>query len=163
MESEIPTIRKLSDIGDNPFQFIEKLESILQGWDAKIRKTIYLFKTDSGDWGYYDKETSQVVKVNQWKEKAALIGNYYVKMALYHRIKVKFMFPLNYAGWDPVAKKEIPAVAEIATLVITDKTYKQTLDQLNGRASNSFLKFIFVTRKIQDRQSTYIDSVVWVS
>lgn len=163
MESEIPTIRKLSEIGDNPFQFIEKLESILQGWDAKIRKTVYLFKTDSGEWGYYDKETSQVIKATQWKEKAVLIGDHYVKMALYHRVKVKFMFPLDYTGWDAVNKKEIPAVADFATLVITEKTYKQILDQLNGRVANSFLKFIFVTRKIQDRQSTYIDNVVWVS
>lgn len=163
MESEIPMIRRLADVGDAPFQLIQKLESILQGWDAKIRKNIYLFKTDSGAWGYYDKNSNSVSEVNQWKGKSALIGDHFVKMALYHRIQVKFLFPLTYNSWDKIAKKEVPAETEYATLAVTDKTYKQILDQLKGRAANSNLRFNFVTRKIQDRQSTYIDSVVWES
>jgi hypothetical protein len=163
MESEIPTIRRLADVGDAPFQFIQKLESILQGWDAKIRKNIYLFKTDSGGWGYYDKNINTVSEVSQWKGKSALVGDHFVKMALYHRIQVKFLFPLTYNSWDKAAKKEVPAETENATLAVTDKTYKQILDQLKGRAADSNLRFNFVTRKIQDRQSTYIDSVVWES
>ena len=163
MESESPKIRRLAEVGEAPFQFIEKLESILQGWDSKIGKTIYLFKTDSGAWGYYNKNNNQVIEVNEWEGKAALIGGYFVKMALYHRIQVRFQAPITYSGWDPVSKKEVPASTEIATLVITDKTYKQILDQLKGRAADSNLRFNFVTRKIQDRQSTYIDSVVWES
>ena len=163
MENEIPKIRKLAEVGDNPFQFIGKVESILQGWDQKIRKTIYLFRTDLGNWGYYDKNNNSVIEADQWNGKSVLIGDHFVKMALYHRIQVKFLFPLNYTGWDPVAKKEIPAVTEFATLVITDKTYKQIIDQLNGRAATSYLRFNFVTRKIQNRQSTYIESVLWES
>jgi len=163
MDQEIPKIKKVVEIGETPFQFIAKEESILQGWDAKIRKTIYLFKTDSGNWGYYDKETSQVIDVTQWKEKAAWVGDHYVKMSLYHRIIIRFAQPLNYSGWDPATRREVPVTTTEAMVVVTDSAYKQIVEQLNGRPADSFLKFQFTTRKIQNRQSTYIDKVVWVS
>lgn len=163
MEQEIPKIKKLNEVGESPFQFVEKVESILQGWDSKIRKTIYLFKADSGNWGYYDKDTSQVIDVTQWKDKAAWLGDHWVKMSLYHRIHVHFHPPLNYTGWDPSSRKEIPATTSEAIIVVTDSAYKQILEQLNGRAATSLLKFQFTTRKIQNRQSTYVDKVLWVA
>jgi hypothetical protein len=46
---------------------------------------------------------------------------------------------------------------------VTDSAYKQILEQLNGRAATSLLKFQFTTRKIQNRQSTYVDKVLWVA
>lgn len=163
MDQEIPKIQKLNEVGEAPFQFIEKLESILQGWDAKIKKTVYLFKTDTGAWGYYDKDSSQVIEVNQWNKKAAWMNDRWVKMSLYHRIHLMFMFPLDYTGWDAKKRKEIPSQTQEAILTVTDSAYKQILEQLNGRAATSFLKFEFTTRKVQNRQSTYVDKVLWVS
>jgi len=158
-----PKIKKLSDVGEAPFQFIEKTESILQGWDSKIKKTIYLFKTDTGFWGYFDKDSSQVIAVNSWKEKAAWIGDHWVKMSLYHRIKIIFNEPITYGSWDKISKKEIKMETKEAIVVVTDTTYKQLLEQLNGREETSVLKFHFTTRKIQNRQATYVDKVLWVS
>ncbi len=163
MDQDIPKIKKLVEVGENPFQFVSKSESILQGFDQKIQRTIYLFKTDSGAWGYFDKDSSQVIEVTKWKEKAALVNDHWVKMAIYHRIIVNFLFPLNYTGWDDVNKVEVPAETSEAILLVTDNTYKQILEQLNGRAANSVLKFHFVTRKIGKRQATFIDKVLWVS
>ncbi len=163
MDQDIPKIKKLVEVGENPFQFVSKSESILQGFDQKIQRTIYLFKTDSGAWGYFDKDSSQVIEVTKWKEKAALVNDHWVKMAIYHRIIVNFLFPLSYTGWDDVNKVEVPAETSEAILLVTDNTYKQILEQLNGRAANSVLKFHFVTRKIGKRQATFIDKVLWVS
>ena len=163
MEKDIPKIKKVVEVGETPFQFIEKLESILQGWDKTINRTVYLFKADSGAWGYYDKETNQVIEVNQWKEKAAWIVDHWVKMSVYHRVRIKFASPINYSGWDSSARKEIPATTDEAIIVITDSAYKQLVEQLNGRPQSSYLKFIFITRKIGNKNSTYIDKVVWVS
>lgn len=163
MEQEIPRIQRIAEIGDAPFQFIEKTESILQGWNAKIRKTVYLFKTEQGPWGYYDKETQQVVEVNDWKGKAALINNSYVKMSLYHRVRLKFLFPLNYKEWDVVAKKEFDSTTTEAIVVLPDTTYKQIMSQLNGRSPESVLKFEFITKKLKGRDTTYVGEVIWVS
>lgn len=163
MDQDIPKIKKLVEVGEAPFQYISKLESILQGWDQKIMRTIYLFKTDSGAWGYYDKETAQVLEVTQWKEKAALVNDHWVKMSIYHRIIVKFLSPINYSGWDETNRKEVPTTTSDAIILITDSAFKQIQEQLNGRAANSVLKFHFITRKIGRRESTYIDKVIWVS
>jgi len=160
---EIPKIKKIAEIGELPFQFIEKAESILQGWDATIQKTIYLFRTESGAWGYYDKKSSRIAEVNNWDGKSAWVGDHYVKMSLYHRVRLRFSAPLNYTGWDAKKRKETPAVADEAIVVITDTTYKQILEQLNGRAPESYLRFEFTTKKIQSRSSTYVKNVIWVS
>jgi hypothetical protein len=160
---ETPLIKKIVDIGESPFHFIEKVESILQGWDSTIKKTIYLFKTESGNWGYYNKKASRITDVEDWKDKSALIGDHYVKMSIYHRVKLKFLFPLNYAGWDAKKRKEVPATTEEGIVIVTDTTYKQILEQLNGRSPESVLKFEFTTKKIGDRKSTYVNKVIWLS
>lgn len=159
---EIPKIKKTADIGDTPFYFIGKTESILQGWDKTIGKTIYLFRTDSGKWGYFDKETNQVIDVNQWREKAALISGHWVKMALYHRVHLKFINPISYSAWDSVAKKQYPVSTQEAIVTITDSSYKSLIEQMSGRDGNSTYKFLFVSRKIGDRKITYVKSALWV-
>jgi len=163
MDQDIPNIKRLIEVGENPFQFINKLESILQGWDQSKGKTIYLFKTDSGKWGYYDKTTSQVIEITSWNGKAAFVGDHYVKMALYHRIRIKFMQPIKFSAWDESARKEYPSETQEAITLVTDNAYKQIVEQLNGRAATSLLKFHFVTKKIGQRTSTYVDKVLWVS
>jgi hypothetical protein len=160
---ETPLIKKIVDIGESPFHFIEKVESILQGWDSTIKKTIYLFKTESGNWGYYNKKAARITDVENWKDKSALIDDHYVKMGIYHRVKLKFLSPLNYAGWDTKKRKEVPATTEEGIVIVTDTTYKQIIEQLNGRNPDSVLKFEFTTKKIGGRNSTYVNKVIWLS
>ncbi len=38
MSQEIPKIRKVAQVGETPFQFVEKQESILQGFDKTIKR-----------------------------------------------------------------------------------------------------------------------------
>lgn len=160
---EIPKIKKIIDIGETPFNFIEKAESILQGWDSKIRKTIYLFRTDTGPWGYYDKDSKQVIEIDQWKGKSAWINDHWVKMALYHRVKLLFTKPVTYSGWDSATRKPVKQTTQEAIVTITDTAYKSLLEQLEGRPAESILKFVFTTRKMKNKTITYIDKVVWVN
>ena len=108
--------------------------------DQKIHRTVYLFRTADGEWAHYDKETSQVIKIHNWKEKAAMMNGRWIKMALYHRIIIHFTEMLNYAGWDANTKKETPATTADAVIVITDTTYKQLIEQLKGRDEKSIFK-----------------------
>ena len=159
---EIPKIKKVADVGDMPFLFIKKTESILQGWDKSIRKTIYLFKTETGHWGYFDKETNQVIAITQWKEKAAYIDGRWVKMALYHRVHLKFTQPISYSSWDSAQKKQIQATTQEAIVTITDTAYKSLLEQMKGRDANSVYNFSFTSRKLGNRTITYVNKAVWV-
>jgi len=159
----IVKIKKVSEVGEMPFQFIEKVESILQGWDVTINKTIYLFKTDTGKWGYWDKNRSRIVEINNWEGKSAWIEDHFVKMGLYHRVLLKFQSPLNYTGWDNEKRKEVPSVTDQAIVVITDTTYNQILEQLKGRAEDSFLKFEFTSKNLKSKNSSYVNKVIWVS
>jgi len=159
---EIPKIKKVADIGEAPFLFIEKTESILQGWDKTIRKTIYLFKTDSGNWGYFDKDTNQVIEISQWKEKAAYVGDHWVKMSLYHRVRLKFTQPISYSAWDSGQRRQVQETTQDAIVTITDTAYKSLLEQMNGRDAQSVYQFTFTSRKMGGRTVTYVDKAVWV-
>lgn len=163
MDQELPKIKNLNEVGEAPFQFIEKVESILQGWDNTIRRTIYLFKTGTGMWGYFDKDSSQVTAVTNWNEDSAWIKGRYIKMSLFHRIHVRFYEPLKYTGWDPATRKEVPAQASDAILLITDSTYHQIQEQLTGRNPLSWLQLHFTSKKLKNRTMVYVDKVIWLS
>ena len=162
-KTEIPRIKKIAEVGENPFQCIEKTESILQGWDSTISKTVYLFKTDDGSWGYFDKETSQVIPISQWKEKAAWINGHWVKMALYHRVHVRFSEEVSYSEWNSEEKKQYSDSTLEAIITMTDTSYKSLIEQMTGRERDSFFKFGFTTRKMGKRTITYVDKVLWVN
>jgi len=159
---EIPKIRKTADLGEATFKFIEKTESILQGWGRALGRTIYLFKMDNGAWGYFDKETEQFMEVTEWREKAAFVYGQWVKMALYHRIHLVFTEELTYAEWDPSVKREFFKATQEAIVTVTDLAYKSLLEQMNGRDAEATYKLIFTTRKMGKRNVTFADKVVWV-
>jgi len=159
---EIPKIKKVADVGKTPFTFIEKTESILQGWDNTIKKTIYLFKTDGGKWGYFDKESRQIIEITHWRDKAAWIAGHWVVMSLYHRVHLAFTQPISYSNWDSVLKKEYKESTEDGIVTITDTAYKSLIEQMNGRDENDIYKFSFTSRKLKGRQVTYVDKAIWV-
>jgi hypothetical protein len=159
---EIAKIRKTADLGDATFKFIEKTESILQGWSTSIGRTIYLFKMDTGEWGYFDKESGQFMGVTEWRQRAALVYGKWVKMSLYHRVHLVFTEDLTYAEWDPSTRKEYFKLAPEAIVTITDLAYKSLLEQMSGRDPESTYKLVFTTRKMGKKNVTFADKVVWV-
>lgn len=159
---DLQKIKKIADVGEVPFQFVGKTESILQGWDKSINKTIYLFKTDTGAWGYFDKDSGQVIDVNQWKEKAAWISDHWVKMTLYHRVHLRFSQPISYSAWDSVARRNYKQTVAEALVTMTDTSYKSMLEQMKGRDANAFYQFVFTTRKLRGRMVSFVEKVVWV-
>ena len=161
-QAEAPRIKKIAEVGETPFQFFELGETILQGWDKGIGRTIYLFKTETGNWGYFDKETEQVIEVMQWRGKAALIGNSWIKLSLYRRIRVFFNAIVNYSTWDHISKKNMYKQTQEAILTITNSTYDQLLGQMEGRPPESLYKFVFTSRKIGNRTMSYVNKVLWV-
>ena len=160
---EIPKIKKTADVGETPFNFIERTESILQGWDKQIKKTIYLFRTNTGAWGYFDKDSGQVIEINQWKGKAAWINGHWIKLSLYHRIKLLFSQPITYNGWDEASHKAVKQTVTEAITTVTDIAYKSLMEQAEGRPAESLFKFVFTTRKLGGRNVTYVNKVVWVN
>jgi len=159
---DLPKIKKIADVGETPFQFVEKTESILQGWDKTIGRTIYLFKTTTGAWGYFDKDSGQVIDVTQWKGKAAWVQNHFVMMTLYHRVHLIFAQPVSYSEWDSSANRRYQVEATEAIVTMTDSSYKSLIEQMNGRDANAVYKFSFTSRKLKGRMVNYVDKVVWV-
>lgn len=160
---ELPLIRKISEVGETPFQFVEKKETILQGWHAPSKKNVFLFKNDQGQWSNYDSAVKKVVPVTQWDGKSAMINGAWVKLAIYHRINLLFVKPITYSAWDASAKKEVKAQTQEAIVVVTDTAYKLLCEQLNGRDPMSFLKFGWTSKNVGGRQMTYVDKVLWVN
>lgn len=161
---ELPKIDKLSEIGDKPFRYISTVEKVLQGWNSRVRRTVYLFKTDTGQWGYYDKESQQVIEIDQWKKKAALINGQWIKMTLYHRIQVIFNEPVVFSVWSKMNNKNEQMTAQEALITLTDTAYKHLEEQSKGRPPESWYKLSFTTRKKPNGNGTmtYVDNVVWV-
>lgn len=159
---ELPKIKKIADVGEVPFQFVEKTESILQGWDKASNRTIYLFKTDTGQWGYFDKDSQQVIDVTRWKDTAAWVSNRWVKMTLYHRAHLRFSQAITYSEWDSVARRQYPMQVAEAIVTMTDTAYKSLLEQMKGRNLEAFYQFVFTSRKLKGRMVNYVDKVVWV-
>jgi len=160
---DLAKIKKIAEVGETSFQFIEKTESILQGWDKTAGKTIYLFKTDTGAWGYYNKERGKVVDVTSWKEKSAYVHDHFVPMTLYHRVHLLFTSPISYSEWDSATKKQKKDITMEAIVTMTDTSYKSMLEQMQGRDPNSFYKFVFTSKKLKGRMVNYVEKVVWVS
>jgi hypothetical protein len=164
MGTEIQKIKTLSDVGETPFQVIERQENILQGWDNKKRRSIYLFKTESGVWGYYDKASKQTINISAWKDKSAFVDGNWVKMSLYHRVHVKFAQVVNSNSWDYHNKKRVSVPLTEAIITLTDSAYKSLEEQANGRPLESWFKLSFVTQKKKTGGSmTYANKVIWVS
>ena len=135
----------------------------MQGWDKEARKTVYFFRTDNNVWGYYDKETSQVIEPNQWKGKSVFVSGHWVAMALYHRLYLRFTQQVSYSIWDTASKKQAQLSTQNAIVTVTDTAYKSLLKQANGRDPNSIYKFVFTSRKMGKKNVTYVKSAVWVS
>ena len=161
---DLPKIKKIAEVGDKPFRYISTVEKVLQGWDSRNRKTIYLFKTDTGQWGYYDKSTQQVIEIDQWKKKSALINGQWIKMVLYYRIQALFAEPITFSVWNKMDNKNEQMTAQEVLLTLTGTAYKKLEEQMNGRTPESFYKLSFVTRKKPGGKGdmTYVDNVVWV-
>ncbi len=162
--TEFPIIKRLSEVGETPFQVIKEFEKILQGWDAKKRRTVYLFKTVNDKWGYFSKESKQIMEVTAWDKKAAFIDGNWVKMSLYHRVLVKFSQPVNSTSWDSSNKRKTIVPLLEAIIILTDTAYKSLIEQMQGRQSGSWFKLSFMTKKKSGGGlMTYANKVIWVS
>jgi len=159
---ELPKITKVSEVGESLFQYIKEGEKILQGWDHMLKKTMYLFKAESGKWGYFDKETRQVLDVSQWKGKAAWLNGRWIKMTLYHRVEVFLEQPLTFNVWDKATTQNIQTTAQHVVITITDTAYKKWIEQMQGKIPGAFYKFVFSSRKLGARTITYVNDIVWV-
>ena len=161
---DIPKIQKLTEVGDKPFKYISTVEKVLQGWNNKTNKTVYLFKTDTGQWGYYDKDTQQVIDIDQWKGKAALIDGQWIKMVLYYRIRVMFAEPIVFSVWRKMERKNEQMTAQEALITLTATAYTKMEESMKGRPPESWYRLSFTTRK-KPRGSgtmTFVDNVIWV-
>lgn len=162
-QQTLPKIEKLTEIGPISFRYIANPENILQWWDKMANKTKYLFKTDSGAWGYYDTQTSQVIEINQWKGKAAMVEGEWCKMTLYHRVHVIFSQPVNFTAYDSQQKRKVQQTAQEAIIVLTDTAFKSLVEAMNGRDPNSYYSLSFTTRnKPKGGTMTYVDKIIWV-
>jgi len=163
MTQTLPKIEKLTEVGAIPFQYLDNPENILQWWCKDDKKTKYLFKTDSGAWGYYDKLTTQVIEINQWKGKAAMVEGKWCKLTLYHRVHVRFSQPVIFTGYDPDQRKKIQQTAQEAIILLTDTAFKTLGDAMKGRDANSYYRLSFTTRnKPKGGTMTYVDRIIWV-
>lgn len=164
MTQTLPKIEKLTEVGNVPFQYLDNPENILQWWDKTANKTKYLFKTDSGAWGYYDRLTQQVIEINQWKGKAALVEGEWCKMVLYHRVHVLFSQPLIFTAYDPEQRKKVQQNAQEAIITLTDTAFNSLQDAMKGREINSFYHLSFTTRNKPrgGGTMTYVDKIIWV-
>ena len=166
MESrqDIPKIKKTAEIGNKPFRYISTVEKVLQGWSGRSKKTVYLFKTDTGQWGYYDKETQQVIEVDQWKGKAALINGQWIKMTLYYRIQAMFAQAITFSVWNKMEGKNDQMTAQEVLITLTGSAYKKMEEAMRGRTPESWYQLSFTTRKKSGGKGnmTYVDNVIWI-
>jgi hypothetical protein len=162
-QTSAPKIKRTHDVGETPFQFISKIESILQGWDQINKKMVFLFKADTGNWGYWDKDTEQVVEISEWEGKAAFIRGVKIKMAVYHRLHLLFTQPVIYGEYDSVSRKEIKMQTSEAIVTVTDQAHKLLLEQMSGRSQNDIYRFGWTSRKLGRRVIKFIDKVTWVN
>lgn len=164
MTQDLPKIKRLSDVGDTPFQVVEMVEKILQGWNKKKKRTVYLFRTDDNKWGYYNKESKQIMVISAWKDKAAFVNGEWITMSLYYRLHVRFAQPVTSSSWDPDTRKKTTITLAEAIIILTDSAYKSLEEQRAGRPENSWFKLSFVTQKKKTGGSmTYANKVIWVS
>lgn len=148
MSEEIPRIKKTAEVGEQPFQLVETQEEILQGWNARLRKVMYLFIVEGkdgeeGKWSYFDSTSGQVVEVREWNGHAARIGGDWVKMTKYARIVVQFLNPVTYSKWDKDEKKEILVTTDRALLTITKTANEQFVKAREGREPSAWYRFIY--------------------
>lgn len=155
--ADLPKIKKATEIGDVPFQVIKVEEKILQGYDTRTRRTLYLFKGPTDVWSYYSKAERCIVEVPQWRDKEALIEGSWVKMSVYYRLHLLFERPVTFTPYDK-AKGSQETVNE-ASVTVTQAAYEALEEQFKGRATGSWYQFVY--KKLKNGR-TYIDKAIWV-
>lgn len=156
----LPRVRVIKEVGETAFQFLGLVETILQGWSPQKRKQVYLFKPDSGVWSYYDKNSSQIIPISQWSGKAAWVGDEWIKMTKYHKVKLHFLQPITFTSW--VDGKKQPQQGQEVIVTITDTAYKSFVEAAAGRSENSAYQFVFKTTKKKGGGSmTYVEKIIW--
>lgn len=157
VDNTIPKIKKISEIGATPFRIQDVQEKILQGWSKRQKKMLYVFKADSGNWAYYDKESSTMVEISSWREKEAYIMGEWVKMSLYYRVHIVFEVPVNYSSY--VKDLGMQSQLTYEALILLPKTAFELLEQqMVGRDPNSY--YIFNYKKLKKGSS--VESVQFV-
>lgn len=157
-DQQYPKIKKTNEVGEIPFQLLETQEEILQGWNSKIRKMMYLFKSELGNWAYYDKSSGMVVEVSEWKDRAANIAGDWVKMTKYFRVLVRFLEPVSYTSWDNDARKNVTLQTDVAILTITKSAYEHLEEAMKGRDALSWYRFLYK----QTKRMVYVNGVEFV-
>lgn len=155
--NDLPKIRSLSEIGNTMFLVTGEPEKILQGWDNAKRKLVYLFRSEKdGKWGYFDKNSDEII-APQWQEKKALINGNWVEMSQYYRVPVKFINEVTYT--DFTNGKQVKKTSE-ALILLTDSAYKSLKEV--ARTSISVYMFSFRERKNKDGKIiSYVDKVLY--
>jgi len=162
-ENQIPKLDKVNEIGGTAFQIIEMKEKILSGWDKLARKSVYLFKMDSGAWGYYNKEAGRVTEVDQWKDKSAWINGQWIRLSIYYRIHVVFANPIEFTVYDYANHRSQRICWQEALIKVTDKTYALMVSASQGRDPRSFYRFGFKAKgKKGGGEMLLVDTVTWV-
>lgn len=160
IQSNIPKVRIISEVGEAPFQVLGVLEVILQGWSPNQRRSVYLFKNQENLWSYYDKVSNKIIVADQWQGTKALIEDEWITMTKYHRLHVNFLDPVTFSIW--VGKRKQSQTANEVQLNVTDAAFKTLAEAMSGRPSNSAYKFVFKTQKKPGGGSmTFVERIIW--
>ena len=153
---DIPKIKRISEIGEEPFRLVNMEEAILQGWDKTARKMLYLFKDQTGTWAYFDKNSKMTVQVPEWRDKEALVMGKWIKMSLYYRLHVAFENPITYSIRSRQGSQNFQTYEGI--ILVPKAAYEMLQQQMVGRDPNSFYRFKYK----QLKSGTTVDGVFFV-
>ena len=154
-----PQIRQLSDVKDQPFQIVSYVEKILQGWNKKIKKSNYLFKTNNGVWGYYNPRSRKVEEDLEWKDESVNIDGSFVPMSLYYRWHIRFFEPIEISVWERGRMERIDT--QEAMVNLPEEANLVFEKEMEGKPPETWYKFTFATKpKRGGGEITYLDGVI---
>lgn len=154
MSSQIQKIKRVAQIGEAEFNYLGMTEAIMQGWDGK--KTVYLFKTPTGNWAYAA-PSGGVQAVTEWDGDKAMMNGQYIKMAPYCRIHLKFIAPLTYKVWNGTANVD-KTVSE-AIIAVTESTYQAMEEAIKGRSKEAVYKLKY---GVMPNKNKYAEGLTFV-
>lgn len=151
---DIPKIKKVTEIGSTPWSLINIEEKILQGWDSRAKKLLYLFKDQLGVWSYYDKYSKLTVEVMEWREKEALIKDQWIKMSVYYRLHLRFAEVVTYSTFQYGAGSQHHQTTE--ALVLVPKSIYDQLMEVMGVHPVGWYRFEYKRLKKGDSVSKIV-------
>lgn len=158
---DVPSIRKIQEVGETPFQIVSFVEKILQGYHTGIKRSLYLFKTNNGVWGYWDPKLRRVIEELQWKENSCFLENKWVPMTAYYKFHVQFFEPIVFSLWNKDQRIEEQFETTEAIISLTDAANKTFQEAMVGRAPDTWYKLQFKTQnKKGGGEMTFVEKVI---